>query len=436
MGEVKELVGFLSDVKPEVRLIAASHLLTVDLSRESPSLLAEMTESLCRRLAGEADFAKVALSILVNISEHDIVQTTMENRKSLSSVYQLVADPDSSDDVVELASMLLCNLTRSPRFVLQLLEVDSDFVGRRFLALCGKFLSSSEKQDPGARDPLAWLAIVIQNCSQVVDARRFLLDRNRKIMSHLSRALIKFKSVPRRRGVAATIRNCLMDTDHHSWLVEPPVNLIQSILVSLVNGKASYDDDEKRAMPVEVREAAFNVEHKAEPDSETRRYLVESLNLLCFHGIIAERIKLWSGYPIIRELERFEKDEEVMKEIYSAVDLLVRDHDDFLAAKRVQAGATLSEREKKQLEGGPKSAADLQREILALTEEEKQLAECFHCKKTGTEEEPLMRCTGCYSVSFCSKKCQIAKWKEHKPTCLELQKRNKQWEEESSKETL
>ena len=424
-SEIAELIGFLGDVKAEVRLIAASHLLTLDLASTPENLLGEMTESLSRRLAGSYDFTKVALSILVNVSDIEIVSDRMLERKTMSSVYALVTDSETPGDVVELAGMLLCNMTRQPRSVMQLLEVESDFVGRRFLALCGKLLSSKEPTEPGARDAIGWLAVVVQNCSQLEDARRFLLDKNRSIMAHLSQALLKFKTAQRRRGVAGTIRNCLLDTAHHTWLVEPPVNLIQSVLICLVSGKGAFDDDEKRAMPIEVREASFDLNHTPDSDAQTRAFVTESLCLLCTHGIIAERIKLWSGYPIIRELERFEKDEEVQSHIFSAVDLLVREHDDFLIHKKAVKGSTLSEREK-ELNENQKTPADLQREILALTEEERALTQCCKCGGKGSDAEPLMRCTGCYSIAFCSKKCQVAKWKEHKTKCLEIQQRNQE----------
>lgn len=184
---------------------------------------------------------------------------TLLDRKTIGSVCALVSDIETPEDVVELAGMLLANMTRTPAAVLQLLEHGSDFAGRRFLALVAKFLSSKEKTEE--RDPLGWLALVLQNCSQVVEARRFLLDKERSVMKHFSDALRRFKTTRRRRGTAATIRNCLLDTEHHMWLVEPPVNLAETILLGLVSSKGSYSDDEKRAMPIDVREAVFDPEH-------------------------------------------------------------------------------------------------------------------------------------------------------------------------------
>lgn len=39
---------------------------------------------------------------------------------------------------------------------------------------------------------------------------------------------------------------------------------------------------------------------------------------------------------------------------------------------------------------------------------------CFHCKKATTK---LLTCSRCLKITFCSKECQVANWKEHKQYC-------------------
>jgi hypothetical protein len=429
---MEELIGFLSDPKPEVRLIAASNLLTVDPGQFGETQLRDLTEALSRRLAGAPDFAKVALSLLINLCDREVVADRLLERRVIGSLCALITDAETHEDVVELACMLLANLTRSAAAVAQLLESDSEFAGRRFLSLVGKFVKAPESAEPEGRDALGWMALVLQNCSQEGAARRFLLDKNRALMAHLSMALRTLKSVRRRRGVAATIRNCLLEPAHHSWLVEPPVNLIQSVMICLVSGKGNYDDDEKRAMHPDVREAVFDMDREIERDAETRRLLVESLHALCFHGVIAERIKLWSGYPIMREMERFERSEDVMVEIHTAVDMLLREHQDVVRARLAAAATVTPAAAKKGEKKEAASSSDLQREILQLVEEEKQLTKCAQCGK-GEGDATLARCTGCFAVAFCSKKCQTANWKAHKAACFAVQERNKRWDEEAAK---
>lgn len=227
-------------------------------------------------------------------------------------------------------------------------------------------------------------------------------------MTHLSNSLTTCKSAWRKRGIAATVRNCLYETSHHQWLIEPPVNLLRNILMVIVDGRGNLDADEKRALPIEVREAAFDVDHY-EKDAETRCLLVECIVLLCFHPSVAEKIKSWSGYAIMRELERFEKDQKVIDQILSAVDMLVREHEGAKPAQDVVVKESKIQEKEKEIQ-------DLQREILKMNEEEKNLSVCNHCGK-APPEVTLMRCTGCRAVCFCSKKCQVANWKDHKVQC-------------------
>lgn len=418
---LRELVGFLLDPKAEVRVVAASHLLTVTGSDDGlaalcadDALLGEVADSLARALAGSHELSKIALSVLINVSDREPVVSRLRAR--VGTVVALVTDPDSPGDVVELAAMLLANLTRDAATVVKLLETESEFKGRRFLALVGKLLAT--KEDEGGRDAVGWLALVLQNCSQDAEARRLLLDRQRPLMQHMVTALGQVKSVRRRRGIIAALRNCLMETAQHAWLVEPPLSLAHVVLGLLVNGKGDFSADEKRAMPVDVRELAFDASHQPEADDEARLLLVECVVALCYHAHVVAKLKAWSAYPIMRELERFEKHAGVTSAIYEAVELLLRDHanepskSDIVAASAASTAAAQ----------GP-SAAAMQTEILELTAEEQALAQCAVCKLGVPRVAALQRCTGCFSVSYCGRAHQTQHWAAHKELCLEKQKK-------------
>lgn len=302
--------------------------------------------------------------------------------------------------------------------------MDSEFAGRRFLSLVGKFLSSKESEG-GARDPFAWLAMVLQNCSQSEDARKYILDQKRSVMGHMVNALLQsgVKSVRRRRGIIATLRNCLLDTVHHGWLTEPPINLHRAVLILLVHGRGTFDDAEKRAMPVELRDAVFDANHEPEADAESRRLLVECISTLCYHATVAAKVKAVSAYPILRELERFEKDSGVTDRIYDCVELLLRDHESssalsVAAPDPVKSAPTLDA-------GAPaepqKTSASIQKEILEIVADEKALEECAVCHKAPPAVKSLARCTGCLAVAYCGRAHQSQHWASHKDTCLKKQ---------------
>ena len=43
------------------------------------------------------------------------------------------------------------------------------------------------------------------------------------------------------------------------------------------------------------------------------------------------------------------------------------------------------------------------------------------CSNCGKDTNTNKRCTGCYTVWYCSRDCQVQKWKQHGKTCKEIQ---------------
>ena len=54
------------------------------------------------------------------------------------------------------------------------------------------------------------------------------------------------------------------------------------------------------------------------------------------------------------------------------------------------------------------------------------------CSNCGKDTNTNKRCTGCYTVWYCSRDCQVQKWKDHGKTCKEIQakvsQKIQQWE--------
>eukprot|EP00164_Ancoracysta_twista_P011547 GFYU01017812.1.p1 GENE.GFYU01017812.1~~GFYU01017812.1.p1 ORF type:complete len:310 (-),score=65.21 GFYU01017812.1:65-994(-) len=47
--------------------------------------------------------------------------------------------------------------------------------------------------------------------------------------------------------------------------------------------------------------------------------------------------------------------------------------------------------------------------------------QCYHCRKTGTQEEMKM-CSGCKRAVYCSASCQKEAWTDHRPKCKEYRR--------------
>jgi hypothetical protein len=81
LNTLKELVSFLFDVKPEVRMVAASHLLSVTGSDEGlrtlssdEKLLADIADNLARSLGGSQEVRMdLLLVVLHNASKRGVL---------------------------------------------------------------------------------------------------------------------------------------------------------------------------------------------------------------------------------------------------------------------------------------------------------------------------------------------------------------------------
>ena len=58
---------------------------------------------------------------------------------------------------------------------------------------------------------------------------------------------------------------------------------------------------------------------------------------------------------------------------------------------------------------------------LTIMGEAKIKAAAKACAECGTTDGKLVRCTGCFSVHYCSKECQMKAWIIHRPDCRKLQ---------------
>ncbi|RYY38437.1 DUF383 domain-containing protein, partial [archaeon] len=107
-------------------------------------------------------------------------------------------------------------------------------------------------------------------------------------------------SVMRRRGIAATIRNCAFERDekHVKLMLSPAVDVVTALLLPL-SGPDVYSDSEKAGMnPALVpRDGETRIR---EQDETTRLYLVEALQLLTATKRGREHLRRVRSYSVLK----------------------------------------------------------------------------------------------------------------------------------------
>lgn len=131
------------------------------------------------------------------------------------------------------------------------------------------------------------------------------------------------KSVIRRRGVAAAIKNACFEVSAHAALVsETGANVLPYILLPLM-GNEEYPEDETDGMPVELQ--LLEPDKQREKEMDIIQTLLDALLLLSVSKIGREEMRRVQVYPIIRELHLEIEDENVRDACERLVQVLKRD---------------------------------------------------------------------------------------------------------------
>ncbi|KAL7565281.1 hypothetical protein ACA910_014572 [Epithemia clementina (nom. ined.)] len=262
---------------------------------------------------------------------------------------------------VKVTMDLLLDRYRNPAFVQQFPsaseEGDTSF---------GDNALTVEQLDSLAFDPYQHFAAVLMNTTQTEQGRKFLLQLHYTTTKgeedgtcNFQRIIPQLKSANpiRRRGTAGTIRNICLDKDSSWWLLNV-VKISKDILYPLA-GPEELDVSEKQGLHPDLW--LEGPDKKRETDQPTRRYLVESILLLCASGRRSrEQLRLERTYVILKWADMVEESEEVSDCINECVQYLRRDEEgteegssDALVAnayKRIVESSNLSGTTKKQAE--------------------------------------------------------------------------------------
>jgi hypothetical protein len=214
-----QLVAFINEERPDVRAKAVEAILGLTGNEESRMELnaAEAPKALCSLVRGDEN-SKDAISALVNLSA-DSDRVALDQMLScgiLDDITEILFSPAKEEvEYQNLALMLLSNLTVSKEGANDVVQNANEDV-RELLIL--KLLHLSLQSAPeSVEDPFEYATYVVANLTQLEQGRQLLMDKGSKASSAeaqrpVMRLLLQLDSsnVNRRRGAAASIRNCCL----------------------------------------------------------------------------------------------------------------------------------------------------------------------------------------------------------------------------------
>ncbi|KZV91485.1 DUF383-domain-containing protein [Exidia glandulosa HHB12029] len=362
-SQLRELLPFLHDRNPNVRLIALQNLLghTEQGAAHRSIFFSDATvqrdlKILCR---DQAAVAHDAFRALVNLSDAPQLANTLGERDFLAFLCSYIIHPSSV--LADLAAMVLSNLSAFPKPCATLLTLEIPIVHDD--ALKPPYYAPYSRSGTSiAPDTLASLETVNTRALPLlldafVDAAKVEgAERTRKGDLHFLASVFANLSAPRRPtgnpleyplaklvaytehtdmirrgGVISTLKNCAFHAPAHRAMLSPEservagapgIDALPYLLLPLA-GPEEFDLDDQEKMPSALQFLPSTKTREADP--ALRLMLVESLLLLCTKRWGREFLRAHGVYEVIKVAHLAETDDNIAEHIERLVNLLKRD---------------------------------------------------------------------------------------------------------------
>lgn len=245
---------------------------------------------------------KIALSILVNVSDDDAVRKYLITEQE-SFVPHILGKIKNDDENVALYTMLLANLSFNSN-----LKITPEMASM----LLEKYVQNKPHHD--------YLSYVFVNYTNNLEGREFFLKDDNLL------SIIVFNesdNQKRKEGGSKVLKNILFNSEHHLRLVEDEkIKLLTYILGPMISSQYTLDDDEMFALPDELQ---FLEDKELEKDNDLIAVYLECLFLLCTTRPVRIILREKSVYPVIRELHKMNSYPRVQELCEELVQFLARD---------------------------------------------------------------------------------------------------------------
>ena len=296
------------------------------------------------------------LQLLVNIAGSNINDfnstiTSNDTKTLLVEVYEYILSKLHKDSIenemINLLLSLLANLTIDDNNIsifLNYIDIDNDnsknVLRNSFIQMIERFLDYNPQVENSIvsndndniinddiwynYDPWQHTSSILCNFCRIDNGRKIILKQSSGYMEKLI-LQIRSKNNCRRRGVVGCIKTVLFDTDIHWWMVHELKILTPLVIPLIVN--TPFTDDEKNGMDPLIWMNAESSDKKKDSDDDIIKMLLECLILLCQKRAMRDFIRKSKIYPVVRNLDYEQSNEDISSIIFEIVNFIYRDED-------------------------------------------------------------------------------------------------------------
>ncbi|XP_043509169.1 protein HGH1 homolog [Frieseomelitta varia] len=303
----------LTDMTEErEKLIKFPHLLKqlIALLQDSSTAIAKDTSlALINIIADEAG-AKTFLSISESSSKfgkynYNLIHVSI---RFIMDKESILADP---------CCMILANMTRPQHLadrIMTLIRTSCYTWDDIIKAFCSK-----QYNNVGGK--LHYLSSVFCNLSQSRRMRKYLMDRDHKMIQKFLPFIDYPDSLVRRSGIVGIIKNCCFDVENHGWLLSPEIDILSYLLIPLA-GPEKFDDKDNAKLPKGLQNLPETKQR--EPNADIRVMLLEAITQLCATRKSREILRKKNTYIILREYHKWEENDTALFICEDLVNILLR----------------------------------------------------------------------------------------------------------------
>ncbi|KAH7616908.1 putative Protein HGH1-like protein [Nannochloris sp. 'desiccata'] len=273
MDDLGDLIGFLSEIRLDVKQHAVELVQGLTGSPEGIAQLATRTDALLPplfRLVGAAQpaISRPALSSLVNLSQEPAAQKKLLELNAPARCMDYLKE-NTCRGQEDLLIMLLANLTAAEEGAAALMQLGkTGLEGLNLAILLRLFLDTTNIK--AGEDPFEHVATILPNVTRFKEGRQVLLEPGRGALTALASQL-RSKSELRRRGCSGAIKNCCFTCEEDGTVED--IGEESSALADILGVLAGIPEIEK--------------------DDIVRENLAEAV--LCLAKVPDARKKLWAA---------------------------------------------------------------------------------------------------------------------------------------------